>query len=146
MIITNVLRHEFRRRASKMPFIKRICSNFAMEYLPFKFKRLVFISSVLATIENSNEIDYKVLEKVNNQLSLAHDIEAMIYPIRFYKRIWNDTNYLADAIARYKEGNDQAIEDLAQYFYMQVPDWLLYASKNLIQFEIRSVLKQLSSQ
>src|SRR5690606_9982904 len=58
--------------------------------LPNRTKRLIFVSSFLAHIQNCNSTDKAIISKLNTLLHLSSDDKALVWPMQLHEKIWGD--------------------------------------------------------
>ena len=117
--------------------------------LPKQAKRLIFLASLLAMIEDINDPSDIIIQKLGQLFDLHSDGPK---PIKFvmvvHESIWEKTLFsqpetrckvsfksLFQSKLEHKE-----IKDLAEYFYRSTPNWLKYGSKNLMINDLRTLL------
>lgn len=120
--------------------------------LPNRIKRLIFISSFIAHIKNTQNPDKDLLTKINTLFSLSSDADAMMLPIKLQQRIWHtvalkevlqDKSIVVDdvgQISSYKFVKPQ-IRTLSEDIIKIIPKWLKYGSNNQIRSDLITVFK-----
>ena len=120
--------------------------------LPRRTKRLIYLASLLAMIEDINNPSELVVKKLDELFGLAnYGCKALKFPMIVHNFIWQKTIYTQPetqckdsfcALMHEKlEKND--IKELCEYFYRSTPVWLKYGSKNLMLTDIRILLKHI---
>lgn len=117
-------RHYGRRLSDKLEqqsFFKRHLTKFLCEYVPWRIKRLIFLSSVIGFIEGIREPDKEYVQKLNEILKLAHHDDAIALPMYIHSWLWKKCD---DEVSIEINGVDAKVTDLAK---IQIPP--LYFSK-----------------
>ena len=121
--------------------------------LPRRFKRLIYVSSILRLIQQVQDPDMQLITKLNNIFKIAHSPDAFAFPMYIKSAIWKDAIDEAVYITSDKE---VAIEDLisqdlsnkdctviGEYFANHAPTWLLYGAVDTMVNDIVMLVKQL---
>ena len=107
--------------------------------LPNKIKRLVFISSLAATIYDINNDDIETLHKLNLILNLCNDDGAMLLPVTLGNIIWNHKNNLIVLDINNNDHNltiKTTISDIINI----MPKWLVYSDFDSIKKDVEKLL------
>ena len=64
--------------------------NILGRVLPKRVKRMIFVSSFIAHIQNCRQSDKTLLNKLNILMQLSADDNALDLPMRFHNRIWDN--------------------------------------------------------
>ena len=107
--------------------------------LPNKIKRLVFISSLAATIYDINNDDIETLHKLNLILNLCNDDGAMLLPVALGNIIWNHKNNLIVLDINNNDHNltiKTTISDIINI----MPKWLVYSDFDSIKKDVEKLL------
>lgn len=135
-------------------FIQRKFFGFLNENLPRKLKRLIFLSSLLAMIEDIKNPSDDIIKKLDELFKLANSNEMAIgFPMYIHSFIWQKAllNSLGtkenfrerlDTLVTEKL-NSRDFRELCNFFYKSTPEWLKYGSKNLIENDLRILFKNM---
>jgi len=134
---------------SNRSFLSSVVCNKLIKKVPRKFKRLVFLSSVLGIIDNIKNPTDEIISKLNEVLSLAHDKKALMLPIYIHSFIWKSVmepametdQQLVNSIKNVVSGNiDETSKNyLTNFFIANSPEWLRYGSIDLIKQELNTL-------
>lgn len=139
----------------KQKFVK-----FLFKKVPKRFKRIVFISSIMGIIEQSRDANMELVNKVNEIFQLAKDPKTFMLPVHFNSVIWTDIT--ADSVLGedsehrevckicLKDINDRILsheecEAIGRHFAKNVPDWLKYGSFELMVSDVIRLLREMAS-
>lgn len=123
--------------------------------LPRRMKRLIFVSSFIAHLRNTNNPDRQLLAKINKLLVLTSNDEALLFPIQLHQRIWdkvelkdvlNGKSITVDdssQISSYRFRKPQ-IRILSEEIIKIIPSWLMYGSKNQIRSDLICIFENLN--
>ena len=132
---------------------KRSISNILLHHTPRRFKRLIFLASVLAVVEDITHPSNEVITRLNELLSLAHDKSALKLPMYAHSYIWKDTilnivkpdtdidNTLNNIVRTKLLIHDY--NTLALFFINNAPDWLIYGSVSLLKRDLMILFENL---
>lgn len=123
---------------------------------PKRFKRLIYISSVLAIVKEVREPEQsKVLvNKLNDVFKIAKYPEAMMYSMYIKSIVWRDLpaeghiliNGQKITISQIKGRclSDSDCRAVGEYFNKQAPKWLRYGSNNLMIHDVVVLMQHLT--
>lgn len=104
--------------------------------LSYRLKRMIFLSSVLGLVENIQHPDNELLGKLNTALKLAHDKQALKFPILIHSWIWrrqrgnviniNGREILMSDLLQLKD-QDLDFDQVASYLFHAAPEWVVYS-------------------
>lgn len=128
--------------------------NLMKDILPRRIKRLIYLSSILGVIEHvQKDPDLELIEKLNDILKLADNVNSYRLPIYVKSLIWKNLDYVPDVRGEYGflPITDIQVQDmsnsekhvLANFFSFRCPDWLAYGSKNLMENDVLSLIDNL---
>ncbi len=137
----------------KMGFFTRIFTKILDNYLPPKFKRLIYVSSILGLIQQMQDPDMALVKKLNDTLKLAHFPDAYAFPMYIKSVIWrgamfdqvclhtNETVPIGELMKQ--DLNSKDCTAIGEYFASQTPEWLKYASIEVMVNDVVRLIKQL---
>lgn len=140
-------------QTSNRNFIVRKLEQIAEKNFPKRFKRLIYISSIIAIIKQIREPDHILIAKLNDIFKIARYPDAMIFPMYIKSFIWRDLK--ADNIININgkcvlvsdiECNcisETDYEAIAKYFNSIAPGWLKYGSEKLMIYDVVLLMKHL---
>lgn len=125
------------------------------KWLPRKTKRLVFISTFIACVNNVNTPSKRMLSKINELLHVSDNDSAISLPMMFGCKLWesklpcgvhlkhlnNPTIRLSDL--KDKELNTAELRIVANTILSSCPQWLMYDSKRVMRTEVITVINVL---
>lgn len=139
----------------KQKFVK-----FLFKKVPKRFKRIVFISSIMGMIEQSRDANMELVNKVNEIFQLAKDPKTFLLPVHFNSVIWTDITAdsplggdpEANEVCRIclRDINDRILshdecEAIGRHFAKNVPDWLKYGSFELMVSDVIRLVREIAS-
>lgn len=117
-------------------------------------KRIIFVSSFIAHIQNCQSSNKTLLSKLNTLMELSSDDNALDLPMRFHNRIW--ANAQIDEIFREKnlqllsineivhmEFSSPQIRTMSEQIVKTTPDWLKYDSNTKMRADLIKLFKHL---
>ena len=126
--------------------------QYALNHLPRKAKRLIFVATLFRIIDGIQANDSELIAKLNSILQISKNDQAWEFPMSFSTLVWRNLN--SNIIQLYS--GDIAIYDLknasleyednkavADWFISHMPDWLRYGSDELLRYDITSLLTQI---
>lgn len=122
--------------------------------LPNRTKRLIFVSSFLAHIQNCNSTDKAIISKLNTLLHLSSDDKALVWPMQLHEKIWGDIKI--EKILHDKGIEISDIDKIAHVQFMSrkvrllsedivkaMPEWLKYDSNTRMRGDIMKLFNNL---
>ena len=119
--------------------------------LSYRLKRMIFLSSVLGLVENIQHPDNELLSKLNSVLKLAHDKQALKFPIMIHSWIWrrqkDNVIYLdgravpISELVNLHEG-DVDFDQIAAYLFNAAPDWVVYSKFPTVSEDLRKLFDE----
>jgi hypothetical protein len=121
--------------------------------LPRKFKRLIYVSSILGLIQQMQDPDMELVTKLNETFKLAEYPDAFAFPMYIKSVIWKDA--LFDHVSIHSDRNvaigDLIKEDLnsrdcaaiGEYFATHSPSWLKYGAIDFMVNDVVLLIQQL---
>lgn len=131
--------------------IKRVIHNTLDRRIPRRFKRLIFLSSVLGVIKGLKKPDADAIDKLNRALHIAHNKDAMLFPMQIHSWIWRDRLESLDielddrivsvtTLSQTKLDNSDFFR-IALYFIEHAPKWLIYGSIRQIAADLQTMFR-----
>jgi len=131
--------------------VKKRIENSFRDYLPKRFKRMIYISSLLSLILQIKKPNESQLEKINSIFKIAKYKDSMAVPIYFNSYIWHDINNttivtidsnngipLTSIKNAYLTEKDKDI--ITDFFINRTPNWLKYGSRNLLKHDTDMIM------
>ena len=143
----------YNERLNALPFFRRLMVREMSTLIPKKAKRLIFVISILALIENSKILNKELTHKLNTILQLAYDEDALKFPAYLKEWIWS--NHIKDRMIevdgiKFDLADNAAIirHDprcvmLANSILSITPLWLMYANAEEMTHDIRMLFTML---
>lgn len=125
--------------------------------LPDKTKRWIFLSSLLALINNKDSISYEddieLIKHLNDVFNLSAQPGACLFSMHIKNFIWKDTpckiklNNEEVSISELSKRNlsDKEIETVGIFIKNIIPSWLRYDSDVSVMNDVQLLIKQMSS-
>jgi hypothetical protein len=123
--------------------------------MPVMFKRLMYISSLLAMIDGNKNSDEALACKLNAIFDLTHDPKSVVATMRIKNVIWKDLEqnktfiYCGKIIdldnLQIDNHTSMDLELIANHVISKTPDWIRYASDNVMRYDIKKLLRNLST-
>lgn len=122
--------------------------------LPDRMKRVIFISSFIANINDCKNPDKVLLTKINNLLTLCSGDGGMVFPMQMHSKIWNED--LVKEVFINKDFDITSLKEIAAYSFSKgqarslseelvknTPSWLKYSSNTKMKLDLVKVLVNL---
>ena len=129
-------------------FLKLLENN-----LPRRFKRLIYVSSILGLIQQMQDPDMILITKLNNVFKIAHHPDAFAFPMYIKSVIWKNTMFDVVHIGNDKEVavcdlvnhelSNRECAAIGEYFANNAPSWLKYGAIDTMVNDIVMLVKQL---
>ncbi len=136
-------------------FFSRAFAKVLENNLPRRFKRLIYVSSILGLMQQARDPDMTLVTKLNDTLKLAQYPDAFAFPMYVKSVIWRDAIFdtvclradqriaIGDLIKQDLTGKDCTA--IGEYFASQSPSWLKYGSLEFMVNDVVSLIKQLKT-
>lgn len=128
---------------TKQPFVPTILDKI----LSKRAKRIIFVSSFIAHIQNCRSSDKTLLNKLNLLMQLSADDNALDLPMRLHNKIWG--NIQLDEILREKNIPLSSIDEIVNFEFITpqirtiseqivkaTPFWLRYDSNTKMRADL----------
>lgn len=144
------------RTVSKRPsFFGRGFLGVMRTVFSWKTRRMIFLSSIYGYILNVRTPDREHAEKLSKVLNVARKPEALELPIAIKSVIWRNrmpsgvevegrTLQISD-LAR-NDLSDQECNTFIKLIVDSMPDWLQYAKKPQMQYDLKQLVKCLHTE
>lgn len=131
--------------------IKRLISSKVSKcisgVLPRKIKRLIYLSSVIAVLDDIKNPSSEITRKLNLLLGLSKDDSAIILPMYIHSFIWGDVikshakefNVYQDKL----KNEPMNFDDVVNFFCCNTPMWLSYGSIELLKRDLKTMFSTL---
>lgn len=139
------------RRAKGPSFWSRLINRYLTKKFSLRFKRMIFISSVLGLLENIQTPDKEMMSKLNDILKLAHNNDAIAFPMYIHSFLWRncDTETCLPIDGRQVpltelSGSNMTVANyhaLARYLINSAPRWMIYGSEQTIAKDLELLFK-----
>lgn len=136
-------------------FIARYFENVASTKLPRKWKRLIYVSSLMGLLQECQDPDMELVNKLNKVFKIVTNPQAYKLPIACKGIIWrNITNGVID-LERGKILVSQVLSSplsrsdsvaVGIYLAESCPKWLEYGSKDLMIHDACLLLNELTAE
>jgi hypothetical protein len=127
----------------------------AKEHFPRRFKRLIYISSILAIVKEIKEPEQSevLVNKLNDVFKIAKYPQAMMYSMYIKSMVWRDLSN-EDAILLNEQRvlisqlqskclNESDCLAVGKYFNDKAPEWLKYGSERLMVNDVVILMQHL---
>lgn len=130
-------------------FFSRHLTKQLAEFLPRRFKRLLYVSSAMGLLLRNKKPDSRIVAKINDKLHLAYSVSAMLFPIYIGTTIWKNlmTNVirLQIGLVPVSELNLGELSDMdcwrtGLFFARHTPPWLQYGSDELMAADVHDMI------
>lgn len=137
----------------KKGFFLKMLERFAENNFPKRFKRLIYISSILAIVKQIREPDQFLINKINDVFKIARYPDAMIFPMYIKSLIWFDLTeetfiqinnrkiQITELDCQCFDNHD--CEAIGQYFNRTAPSWIRYGSERLMVDDVVTLMRHL---
>lgn len=128
--------------------------NILGRVLSKRVKRMIFVSSFIAHIQNCRQSDKTLLSKLNLLMQLSADDNALDLPMRLHNRIWG--NIQVEEILRDKNLELSSIDEIIHMEFVTpqirtiseeivkaTPEWLKYDSNTKMRADLIKLFKNL---
>ena len=117
-------------------------------FIPLRGKRILFITSVYSYLADADENSTDLLRRLNKQLNLVRDLDALKLPANpVWRYLFWGNERLANALELAKcsfdctpetvKGlDDETIKDLCEEMVKAAPEWLRYARREQMRKEL----------
>lgn len=113
------------------------------EVLPRKIKRLIYLSSVIAVLDDIKNPSSEITRKLNLLLGLSKDDAAIILPMYINSFIWGDViRSHPQEFNTYQtklKSEQMNFDDVVEFFCRNTPAWLSYGSIELLKRDLKTV-------
>lgn len=122
-------------------------------FLPDRFKRMIFLSSLMAYIQGTKSPDKELINKLNQLLHLASSSNPVMVPPLFNQQIWKQivprneplgktgvTLAQLSEVQDYKIFTSQA-RSVSDRIIKNTPSWLKYGSNNQMRADLMKLLQ-----
>lgn len=112
------------------------------KHLPSRTKRLIFMASFSARLQEATVFDNETLYKLNRLLVLSSSDSSLKLPIHLSKAIWNGKTAVDICSDNVCEGqlNKERIKRVAQCVIKAMPAWLRYGDNSKIEQDVERLL------
>lgn len=118
--------------------------------IPRKWKRMLYVTSIIALTSLSDKPNYLLFEKINEMLRLTYSPDDYLIPKFVRNMIWkkiikekiilNNKEILSTKLDN-SLLTDQEIQELSSYLASKTPGWLVYAPSELLISDASKCLK-----
>lgn len=124
--------------------MKRTFISLLGKKFPRKIKRLIYISSLAATLKQIDTPDNILSKQLNNIFKIARYPDAILFPMYIKSLIWTDLDKEVINLAN-KENVNIEENILAEKCTKVMPKWLVYDSMEKIKLDTSLVIHNLSN-
>ncbi len=133
----------------------RLFARYIAYYFPRRFKRLIYISSIMGLLQQIKDPDMLLIGKLNDLFKVAKHDDAFIFPMYIKSFIWKDIGIAPIAVDETHGLNISQImaRDLSvteanavgDFFANKVPNCLRYGSTKLMASDVTLLIKQIKA-
>lgn len=141
-------------RCAKMNWLRASLNRLLYKALPRRIRRLVFIASVVGYLHDTVNVPDALIEKLNRLLNLAHDPNAIRFPIVIHNVIWRNLKEIslaehgivASSLKEYIKSlkTEEEIAQLAELLVENAPCWTLYEKPEVIERDLKVLLQAMA--
>lgn len=138
---------------SHQSFLSRRLTSVIGKKLSRRFKRLIYISSVMGLLEEVKDPDMRVIQKLNEIFKIAKYPDAIVFPMYIKSLIWKDVSSMAVMVDSDKQlalhsvmRIDLTTEEftaIGEHFAKRAPSWLRYGSVESMVEDVVKLIHQL---
>jgi hypothetical protein len=141
----------FRRKDS---FLEGLFLRYMSDKLPKKFKRMIYLSSIAAFMEQKCDPDSSLARQINSIMRLAKYPDSMIFPMYIKTAIWKNigSNPIVTNTGKFVKASDildkqeyRESEDVAVHFVSYAPEWLRYADPSVMLNDVMDLIHTLKT-
>lgn len=121
--------------------------------LPRKYKRMIYISSILGLLQQVREPDMELVKKLNDIIKIAHHVEVIQGPIYIKNLIWrtfskrtlalSETKTIAVCDIAKSELTQRECEVIGNFFANSAPEWMRYGSLGMMINDVTLLIQNL---
>lgn len=136
-------------------FLRKHLSKFLMHKVSPRIKRLIFLSSVFSLFENTTTASDATLTKLNSVLKLAHNQDAIAFPMYIRSWLWNECEPQKKILVNGEElslgellqqqRTPEVLEKIAAYLMSIAPSWIVYSDNKSIAKDLDILLRRCST-
>ena len=133
----------------------RLFARYVAYYFPRRFKRLIFISSVMGVIQQIKDPDMQLIGKLNDLFKVAQYDDAFVFPMYIKSFIWKGigttpievdaSHHLNITQIMAKDLSMSEVNAVGDFFADKVPACLRYGSAKLMASDVIMLIKQLKT-
>lgn len=112
-------------------FLTRVIREKLQELLPTRFKRLLYVGSVIGILF-SKEPDTALLDQINEALKIAYGANSMLFPAYFSDRIWSGLVIERERLANLRDMEAQERWKICLLLAHHCPTWMQYGTEELM--------------
>lgn len=114
--------------------------------LPARHKRLIFLSSIFARLEDHQVVDHATLAKLNRALVLGMRDDALVVPVALNRAIWHDldSKELDLAKLREEEMTKTSLRFVCNAIIEKMPACLKYGDESVIREDLQKLFAERS--
>lgn len=137
-------------------FLTRFLRRKLNKVAPRRIKRLFFISSLICLLLNDRSPDLGLLKKINDKLRLAYTSTGMLFPVYMGFTHWDDIDFVKSTLIVDERvvkvtdlswmNTDNDLWKAALFYAKHAPDWLVYASQELMMTDAHDTFKLLKKE
>jgi hypothetical protein len=141
---------------SDQTFNESLITRLIGKVLPDRMKRIIFVSSLVAHINDCKNPDKELLSKINTLLTLSGERGALVLPMKMHSQIWDKVELIEvftsknipiddiHQIAEYKFVKNQA-RLVSEELVKRTPRWLRYASNTQMRSDLIKVFNNMEN-
>jgi len=120
--------------------------------MPRKWKRVLYIASIIALTSFTDKPDFILFEKINNLLKMTYKGQSYWIPKFMRNMIWKsilkEQIILDDKVIDVTnldvcEINEKELEQICNFFIRKTPEWIVYAPTSFIKNDLMQCLTEL---
>lgn len=121
---------------------KNIFYTFPIRLMPSRMKRLIYLSSLIATLRNTDSLDISAANKINNVLKLSSTgTNALMLPVSLSRSIWANKIVIDGSVDKIKSNIDDKDAVLNSIYRIidLTPKWIRYGRREDMVKDLLSV-------
>lgn len=136
-----------KQKYQKLSLWKRIKYCF-LNRLSNRMKRLIFLSSFFGYTKPVDTLSTETMVKLNTVLALAHNVDAIEFPVVIRTWLWNheidDGIVIEDRCILLTEFYKQSFtfsdfSRIADFLMSKAPDWMVYGTRDIIAQDLQNL-------
>jgi len=107
--------------------------------LPYRAKRIFLIATLHAELVEKGVFEQETLDKLNDSMKLAQDVDALKYPAYFHQMVWSDQERLSRVVDEIVGEHTEEFciphaeaKKVSETIISMAPSWLRYGPDEMV--------------